>query len=169
MYVSHISVSWVWYINKNQPVNRILKKWKGSWLIREIWSFNRNDMDNALIHETSISDSALMYFLVIHSLLSVTRPPCFSIVIQHRKLVALRVFDWVYFCISDVLLWTPSYGRTKAGQPARTYMQQLCEDTGCNPEDLPEATNDWEEWRERASEASMLAARHNEDDDISAE
>ena len=39
--------------------------------------------------------------------------------------------------ISDVLLWTPTYGRAKAGRPARTYIQQLCEDTGCSPEDLP--------------------------------
>ena len=51
--------------------------------------------------------------------------------------------------ISDVLLWTPTYGRTKAGQPARTYIQQLCEDTGCSPEDIPEAMNDREKWRER--------------------
>ena len=51
--------------------------------------------------------------------------------------------------INDVLLWTPSYGRAKAGRPARTYMQQLCEDTGCRPEDLPEAMNNREEWRER--------------------
>ena len=51
--------------------------------------------------------------------------------------------------ISDILLWTPSHGRAKAGQPARTYIQQLCEDTGCSPDDLPEAMNDWEEWRER--------------------
>ena len=52
--------------------------------------------------------------------------------------------------ISDVLLWTPTYGRAKVGQLARTYIQQLCEDTGCSPEDLPEAMNDWEKWRERA-------------------
>ena len=51
--------------------------------------------------------------------------------------------------ISDVLLWTPSYGRAKAGRPARTYIQQLCEDTRCSPEDLPEAMNDREECRER--------------------
>ena len=51
--------------------------------------------------------------------------------------------------ISDVLLWTPTHGRAKAGQPARTYIQQLCEDTGCSPEDLPEAMNDREKWRER--------------------
>ena len=41
--------------------------------------------------------------------------------------------------INDVLLWTPTYGRAKVGWPARTYIQQLYEDTGCNPEGLPEA------------------------------
>ena len=51
--------------------------------------------------------------------------------------------------ISDVLLCTPTHSRAKAGRPARTYIQQLCEDTGCCPEDLPEAMNDWEKWRER--------------------
>ena len=51
--------------------------------------------------------------------------------------------------ISDVLLWTPTYGRAKAGRPAQTYIQQLCEDTGCSPEDLPVVMNDREKWRER--------------------
>ena len=54
--------------------------------------------------------------------------------------------------ISDVLLWTPTYGRSKAGRPALTYIQQLCEDTGCSPEDLPEAMNDREKWRERVKD-----------------
>ena len=54
--------------------------------------------------------------------------------------------------ISDVLLWTPSYGWAKAGRPARTYIEQLCEDTGCNPEDLPEAMNDREKWRVRVGD-----------------
>ena len=31
--------------------------------------------------------------------------------------------------ISGVLLWILSHGRAKAGRPARTYIQQLCEDT----------------------------------------
>ena len=51
--------------------------------------------------------------------------------------------------ISDVLLCTPTYGRAKTRQPARTYIQKLCEDTGCSREDLPEAMNDKEKWRER--------------------
>ena len=51
--------------------------------------------------------------------------------------------------IIDVLLWTPTYSRAKAGRPARTYIQQLCEDTGCSHEYLPEEMNDREKWRER--------------------
>ena len=38
--------------------------------------------------------------------------------------------------------------------------QQLCEDTGCSPEDLPEAMNDWEKWRERVRDTP---ARHDDD------
>ena len=49
--------------------------------------------------------------------------------------------------ISDVLLWTPTYGWAKAGRPALTYIHQLCEDMGCSPEDLPEVMNDREKWR----------------------
>ena len=51
--------------------------------------------------------------------------------------------------IRDVLLWTPTHGRAKAGRPAPTYIQQLCEDTGCSPVDQPEAMNDRVKWRER--------------------
>ena len=51
--------------------------------------------------------------------------------------------------ISDVLLWTPTHSHAKAGRPVRTYIQQLCQDTGCCPEDLLEAMNDREKWRER--------------------
>ena len=54
--------------------------------------------------------------------------------------------------ISDVLLWTPTFGRAKIGRPARTYIQQLFEDTGCSPEDLPEAMNDREKCQERVSD-----------------
>ena len=51
--------------------------------------------------------------------------------------------------ISDVLLWTLTYGWAKAGRPAWTFILQLCEDMGCSPEDLPEVMNDREKWRER--------------------
>ena len=51
--------------------------------------------------------------------------------------------------ISGLLLWTPSHGWAKAGRPARNYIQQLCADIGCSPEDLPEAIDDRKGWQER--------------------
>ena len=57
--------------------------------------------------------------------------------------------------ISDVLLWTPT-DRAKAGRPAWTYMQQFYADTGCSPEDLPEAMNDREKWRETVREICVV-------------
>ena len=41
----------------------------------------------------------------------------------------------------DVPLWTHSHGRAKVGRPTRTYLQQLCTDTGCIMEDMPKAGN----------------------------
>ena len=51
--------------------------------------------------------------------------------------------------ISDVLLWTPNHGHNRVGRPYKTFIKQLCEDTGCQPEDLPHAMNDRDGWRER--------------------
>ena len=61
--------------------------------------------------------------------------------------------------ISDVLLWTPSYGRAKAGRPTRTFIQirnvalETC----------------WKQWTiekggKKGLEISMLMARHDDDD-----
>ena len=44
----------------------------------------------------------------------------------------------------DPHIW-PGKTRTTSSK----YIQQLCEDTGCSHEDLPEAMNDREKWRER--------------------
>ena len=43
---------------------------------------------------------------------------------------------------SDVLLWTPSHACAKTGWQSQTYIQQLCEDMGCSPRELPEAMKD---------------------------
>ena len=60
--------------------------------------------------------------------------------------------------ISDVLLWTPSHGPTKAGRPARTYIQLLCVDTGCSPEDLPEVMDNRQGWEKRVMDISADGA-----------
>ena len=54
--------------------------------------------------------------------------------------------------ISNVILWTPSHGRAKVGLPARTYIQQLCADTGYGLEDLLGTMDDRDRWRERVRE-----------------
>ncbi len=67
--------------------------------------------------------------------------------------------------ISDVLLWTHTHGRAKAGRPARTYIQQLCEDTGCCQKTCQMR---WIIGKsgERGSGISVLPARHDDDDEI---
>ena len=50
--------------------------------------------------------------------------------------------------IRDVLLLTPSQRRAKAGWPAGTFIQQLCADTGCSSEDLPDVIDDKKGWWE---------------------
>ena len=67
--------------------------------------------------------------------------------------------------ISDVLQRTPTYGRVKAGCPAQTYIQQHCEDTGCSPEDLPEAMNEREKSWERVRIISVPAVRHDDEEE----
>ena len=66
---------------------------------------------------------------------------------------------------SDILLWTPSHGRAKAGWPARTYIQQLRADTGCNPET---GRKPWmiEKCGEKGSGISVLMAWHEDDDEL---
>ena len=54
--------------------------------------------------------------------------------------------------ISDILPWASPHGRAKVGRSARTYIHQLCVDTGCNLEDLPGAVDDRDRWREEGQE-----------------
>ncbi len=60
--------------------------------------------------------------------------------------------------IRDVLLWTPTHGRAKAGRSARTYIQQLSADTGCSSEDLPETMDDRFGWRKRVRDIRATSA-----------
>ena len=66
--------------------------------------------------------------------------------------------------ISDIPLWTPSHRRTKVRRPARTYTQQLWADRGVCLEDLPGVMDNRD--GERRSRTSVLAAWHDDDDDI---
>ena len=52
----------------------------------------------------------------------------------------------------DTLLWSPQHGSTFIGRPPRTYIDQLCDDIGCLPEDLPNAMSDRDAWRDRVKD-----------------
>ena len=49
----------------------------------------------------------------------------------------------------DVLLWHPRQGKTPIGRPARTYIDQLRDDSGITSEDLSTAMLDRQGWKER--------------------
>ena len=80
-----------------------------------------------------------------------TKPQLYGHLPPIRKTIQVRRTRLAGHCwrikdelISDVLQWSPTYGRAKAGRTARAYIQQRCEDTGCSPEDLTEVMNDRE-------------------------
>ena len=63
-----------------------------------------------------------------------TKPQLYGHLLPITKTIKVRWTRYAKHCwrsrdelISDVLLWAPSYGRAKAGLPARTYIQQLCQ------------------------------------------
>ena len=114
---------------------RLQKKLDGNYtrMLRAIWNWSRRQ------HPTR------------HQLYG-HLPPITKTIQVRRTTHAGHCWRSRYELISDVLLWTPTYGCAKAERPARTYIQQLCEDTGCSPEDLPEAMNDREKWRGRVQE-----------------
>ena len=73
--------------------------------------------------------------------------------------------------ISDVLLWTSTHEHTSVGRPAKTYIHQLCADTACSLENLPEVMGNMDGWRvcvcvwvrERLRENSVLPARFDDE------
>ena len=60
--------------------------------------------------------------------------------------------------ISDIFQWTPSHEQAKVGRPVRTYIQQLCADTGCSLEDPPGAMDNRDKWWERVREIHASSA-----------
>ena len=66
--------------------------------------------------------------------------------------------------ISDVLLWTPTHGRAKAGRPARTYIQHYVKIQHVVQESCQRRSTIGKNG-ERGSGISMLPARHDDDDD----
>ena len=54
--------------------------------------------------------------------------------------------------IYNVVLWSPTHGCAIVSRLARTYLHQLCGDTGGSLEDLPGVMDDRDGWGERERE-----------------
>ena len=50
---------------------------------------------------------------------------------------------------SNLLLWYPNHGKRSRGRPEKTYIDQLSSDTGCEREELANAMQNRDGWRER--------------------
>ena len=57
--------------------------------------------------------------------------------------------------ICDVLLWTISHRRANVARLTRTYLLQLCTNTGCSLEYLPGEMDDKDGWREEICACSV--------------
>ena len=60
---------------------------------------------------------------------------------------------------SDVLLWNPRHGQQKPGRPERTFIDQLADDTGCEPQELDNAMTNKEDWRKRVMQCRPRSIR----------
>ena len=94
-----------------------------------------------------------------HKAAAIQPPP------SHVKTIPIRRTRHTEHCwrskdelTSDVLLWTLSHRRASVGRPARTYLQQLCVDTGCK-----RWTAKWND--EGDPGKSVLEAQQDDDDD----
>ena len=76
-------------------------------------------------------------------------PPLSTIIRERRLRFAGHSWRSKNELISDVLLWHPKHGKTPVGRPARTYIDQLRDDTGCEIDELPTAMSDRQGWKER--------------------
>ena len=136
-------------INGNEEVLHTLQNpWNVVWYHTQDTKFFQVFLSytNNSIQQVHIQFNGFTYWYVIPL---IHLPPVTKTIQARRTRHAGHCWRSKDEIVSDVLLWTPAYGQSKAGRPARTYIQQLCDDTGCNPEDLPEAMNDRETWRER--------------------
>ena len=61
--------------------------------------------------------------------------------------------------INDALQWTPSQRRLSVGRATRTYLQLLCTEIGCSLENLLEAIDDRDEWRQRVRKIRASSTR----------
>ena len=75
-------------------------------------------------------------------------PPVTTKIRERRMRFAGHCFRSKHELVSDVLLWEPKHGKRSVGAPAQTYVEQLVNDAGQLLQDLPNAMEDRNYWRE---------------------
>ena len=68
---------------------------------------------------------------------------------EHRMRFAGHCWRSKNELASDILLLYPNHGKRSRGRPAKTYVDQLSSDTGCEREELSNAKQDRDGWIER--------------------
>ena len=76
-------------------------------------------------------------------------PPISQTIKERRARFAGHCWRSKAEIISDVLLWAPKHGYNSQGGQSKNYINQLCEDADCHPDDLPDMMDDRAMWRER--------------------
>ena len=145
--------SWCWLLVKFPVTNRVLSSFsnisdcKNKEQIYLIFSSTFGIWKNKSL---KLMDLCQMY-LKYSRLISQCNKPWVHILLEHVS-NDWRRFWFVGFQGNE---WTWKNERKKMNNTTHCrilvkyiyiyiYIQQLCEDTGCNPEDLPEAMNNWE-------------------------
>ena len=77
-----------------------------------------------------------------------TKQQLFSHLSPISKIIQIRHTEHCWRSKDELI----SGGCANVGQPTKTYLQQLCTDTGCNLEDLMRAIGDRDKWQERVRE-----------------
>ena len=75
-------------------------------------------------------------------------PPISKIITESCTRFAGHSWKCKQELVSDTLPWSPQHGSTFIGRPPCTYIDQLCDETGCLPEDLPNSMRDRDAWRD---------------------
>ena len=133
-----VCVCWYWYMDALH--GRQQNVWRKSLLV--------NTQECSKQYWTSPGGSTQKQQLYSHL------PPITETIKIRRTRHAVHCWRSKGELICDLLLLTPSHGQAKAGRPARAYIHQLYVDTGCIPEDLPEAMDYRKRWQERVKNSA---------------
>ena len=58
---------------------------------------------------------------------------------------------------SDVIIWQPTHGKRKRGQPRRTYVDQLVDDTLCDVNEIKKVMEDRDGWRKMVKNCRAIS------------